>query len=349
MMDLKFTPRSELSNFEWDFQRMNWDRLDLDRKILKELSKRSTCNGLCRIGLYISFLVASAASAIYISRHNFWLAIPMIYIYYFFFGFSAAIGHEMQHKTVFSKNYNWLNNIMLFLIQTLNWNSPRYARISHRLHHRYTMVRGIDPETPWPDVITSKWLKKFFWGLVLKILVVGAVADWFIHVKIQIQRVLGIKDKMMRDHCSDKDVLVIRLESLAILLIHASIISLSIISRRWEPIIFITIAFQIGAPMENFWHHTEHIARLYNVKDQRLCTRSVRVNPLVKLIYWGLDDHIDHHLFPAVPSRNLPKLHQTLKKDLPEPQSMIQCWLEMFAVAREKDCHPDHEYVPLWQ
>ncbi len=28
----------------------------------------------------------------------------------------------------------------------LLWNSPRYARSSHMLHHRCTMVRGMDPE-----------------------------------------------------------------------------------------------------------------------------------------------------------------------------------------------------------
>ena len=86
---------------------------------------------------------------------------------------------------------------------------------------------------------------------------------------------------------------------------------------------------------------------MVNVNDQRLCTRSVRVGPLVHLIYWGLDDHVDHHQFPAVPSRNLPKLHKILKKDLAEPKSMIACWREMFAIACEKDHHPESEYIPI--
>ena len=99
--------------------------------------------------------------------------------------------------------------------------------------------------------------------------------------------------------------------------------------------------------MEALWHSTEHIGRIHNMNDQRLVTRSVRVNPVVRLLYGGLDDHVDHHLFPIVPSRNLPKLHKLLQRELAEPRGMISCWKEMFAIAREKDVRPENEYVAV--
>ena len=209
------------------------------------------------------------------------------------------------------------------------------------------MVQGIDPETDWPEVITSKWLRRYLLWLILNILVVGAVVQFFCDVGRQISRVMGIKDRMMRDRCSDEDNRAIRIESLAILLFHAGVIALSIWFRRWEPIVFITIAWQIGNAIEFLWHQTEHIGRMYNVNDFRLCTRSIKVSRFIKLIYWGLDDHVDHHIFPGVPSRNLPKLHEILKKDLPESKNVVDCWREMFVIAREKDSHPEHEYVPI--
>ena len=55
--------------------------------------------------------------------------------------------------------------------------------------------------------------------------------------------------------------------------------------------------------------------------------------------------NVDHHLFPVVPSRNLPKLHKLLERELVEPRGMIACWKEMFAIAREKDVRPENEYV----
>ncbi|MDP6526632.1 MAG: fatty acid desaturase [Kiritimatiellia bacterium] len=347
MPELEFTPREELSDYEWDSERKDWNRPDLDRETLKRLSERNTLDGLVRIGFFVSILAACALATIQVSRYSLWLAIPILYLYYFFYGFWVAIAHELQHKTVFARSFDWFSEIIFFFIQVLIWNSPRYARISHRLHHRHTMVRGIDPETEWPEVITSKWLRKHLLKRLLRFAVVGAVYDLFDVVKVHIARSLGRKDRMMRDHCSDKDIAVIRIESLAILLIHVTIAGLAIWFRRWEPIAFVTLAWQIGTPFEDMWHTTEHIGRLYNVKDQRLCTRSIRVSPFIKLIFWGLDDHVDHHCFPVVPSRNLPELHGILSKDLAEPKNMVGCWQEMFAIAREKDNNPTHEYVPV--
>jgi len=162
-------------------------------------------------------------------------------------------------------------------------------------------------------------------------------------------RLLGKKDWMMRDHCDAADIRAIRIESAAILAIHLGVVILAVIFRRWEPIVFMTLAWQIGSAIEMLWHQTEHIGRLYDVTDQRFATRSVHVSPFLKLIYWGLDDHVDHHMFPSVPSRNLPKLHQALHTDadLAKPRSMLGCWKEMFAIAREKDQRPRSEYVPV--
>lgn len=346
-MELTFTPRAELSDYEWDSQLKQWKRPDIDREVLKRLSERSTLNGLWRVGLFVLFLAASATATLLVSHYSLLWAIPVLYVYFFFYGFWVAIAHELQHKVVFAKSFDWFSEILFFFVQVLMWNSPRYARVSHRLHHRYTMVRGIDFETAWPEVFTSAWLKKFFRGVILKILVVGAVADLIRAVRQQIQRALGQKDEMMRDHCSPADIVAIRIESAAILLIHVAVVAAAIGFRRWEPIALFTLAWHIGGPIESLWHLTEHIGRLYNVNDQRLCTRSVRVSPFVKLLYWGLDDHVDHHIFPVVPSRNLPELHRILRKDLAEPRSMVDCWAEMFAVSREKDRNPDHEYVPV--
>ena len=347
MTKLEFTPRDALAAYEWDAETKHWNRPELDRETLKKLSERSTLNGLLRVGLFLFFLGGSAAAAICVSRYSLLLAIPLFYLYFFFYGFWIPIAHELQHKVVFGKSFDRFSECLFFVVQTLVWNCPRYARISHRLHHRYTMVQGIDPETDWPAVITSSWLKRYLWGLILRILVVGAVIELFREVIRHLHRIGGFKDRMMRDHCSEADIRAIRIESLAILLVHAAIVAAAIGFRRWEPIVLVTIAWQIGNAIEFLWHQTEHIGRMVNVNDQRLCTRSIRVSWLIHLIYWGLDDHVDHHHFPVIPSRNLPKLHAILKQDLPEPKSMIECWREMFAIAREKDHYPENEYVPI--
>ncbi|MCF7816466.1 MAG: fatty acid desaturase [Kiritimatiellales bacterium] len=345
-MNLEFTPREELSEYEWNHEGRNWKRMGIDKEVVKQLSERSTWNGLWRVGLFLSFLVATAAATMLAAQYSLWLAIIPLYGYYFFYGFWVAIGHELQHSTVFAKNFDGVSEPFFYLVQALMWNSPTYARKSHQLHHRYTMVRGIDPETDWPEVFDTNFVRKPLLSFIQSILVVGAVRSLFDAILMQIRRALGIKDRMMRDHCTEKEIAAIRRESLGILLFHMAVVAIAIVFGRWEPLAFIMIAWQIGSPIEGLWHNTEHISRLYNVNDQRLCTRSVKVGPLVHLIYWGLDDHIDHHIYPLVPSRNLPKLHNLLHKELPEPLGMMDCWREIFAVAREKDVRPNNEFVP---
>jgi fatty acid desaturase len=347
MPKARFAARDELAACEWDNQRKDWKRPRIDKQVLKKLSERSTLNGLARIAYFVFLLAASAAAAIYVSRINPWLAIPVLYVYWFFYGFWVAIGHELQHGTAFAQGAGWLNEAFLYFVQTIMWNSPTYARISHKLHHRYTMVRGVDPETDWPEVITTRWLRRFLLNLVFRILVVGALVELVRSSKIQLERAAGKKDRLMGGHCTPKDIRAIRLESLAILLIHLGVAAAAIGFRVWGLLLLVTLAWHIGSPMEILWHATKHIGRPYNVNDHRLNTRSVRVSGFIKLIFWGLDDHVDHHLFPVVPSRNLPKLHKLLEKELPDPDNVFGCWTEMFEIAREKDLDPKREFLSV--
>jgi len=302
---------------------------------------------MARIAWIGLLLAASAAAAVYQGRLNLWLALPALYLYWFFYGFWVAIGHELQHGTVFARSAEWLNEGFFYFVQTLMWNSPTYARISHKLHHRYTMVRGVDPETDWPEVITTRWLRGFLLNLVFRILVLGAVLELFRSIALQLRRAAGRRDRLMREHCTEAEIRAIRIESAAILLAHAAVAVAAVVLRRWELLAFLTIAWQVGSPMEILWHATKHIGRPYNVNDHRLNTRSVRVGWFIKSFFWGLDDHVDHHLYPAVPSRNLPELHRLLEKELPEPQNLFGCWVEMFEISRQKDRDPRREFVSV--
>ena len=340
-----FTTRTKIEPVEWDNQRKDWIRPPLDRGVLKELSQRSTINGLLRILWFVGLLAGAAVLTRVLYDVRPWLAIPGLYAYWFLFGFWVALAHELQNQTVFAKRENWLSEAIFYVVMTLLWNSPTYSRVSHKLHHRYTMVRGHDPETDWPEVITTKWLRRHFAAQFLRLLVLPAVYDMLRDVWTQVKRIAGKKDWMMKDHCTDEQIRVIRLESLQILLTQAAIVAIAIITRRWELLLFVTIAWHMGAPMERLWHDTKHIARPYNVKDHRLNTRSIRVSWFVRSFFWGLDDHVDHHLYPAVPSRNLGKLHRILEPNLPEPDYVFGCWAEMFEIAKKKDDDPNYEYV----
>ena len=344
---MSFSNRDDLAEYEWDNQRKDWKRPAVERDVLKRLSARSTVNGLMRLAFFLILLSASAVATVLVSGINIWLAIPFLYLYWFFYGFWAAPAHELQHKTMFAAAFDGFSEVLFYFVFFLIWTSPSYSRVSHKLHHRYTMVRGVDPETDWPEVITSKWLRRFALYLVFRVLVVGAVFELYKAVRMQVERLAGKKDRMMRDHCSEKDITAIRIESAVILFGHAAIAAAAIVFHVWALLLFITIAWQVGQAMESLWHATKHIARPYNVNDHRLNTRSIRVSWFIKLIFWGLDDHVEHHLYPIVPARNLPQLHRILEKDLPEAHNFFGCWAEMFETTSQKDRNPRREFVSV--
>ena len=66
----------------------------------------------------------------------------------------------------------------------------------------------------------------------------------------------------------------------------------------------------------------------------------------MKFFFGGLDEHIEHHLFPAVPSRNLADLREAIDYPIQERQNVLKSWREIFVIARHKETQPGDEFVP---
>jgi fatty acid desaturase len=64
-------------------------------------------------------------------------------------------------------------------------------------------------------------------------------------------------------------------------------------------------------------------------------------------LYWNMQYHIEHHMFPAVPFYNLPKLHRAIKHDLPPtPHGLRATWREMLAIHKRMQTEPNYCYAP---
>ena len=47
------------------------------------------------------------------------------------------------------------------------------------------------------------------------------------------------------------------------------------------------------------------------------------VNPALRMLYWNMNYHIEHHLFPQVPFHALPALHEAVRDQCPPPTGGI--------------------------
>jgi fatty acid desaturase len=64
---------------------------------------------------------------------------------------------------------------------------------------------------------------------------------------------------------------------------------------------------------------TQHAGLGENVLDHRLNTRTVHMNRLNRFLHCNMNYHVEHHMFPMIPSHRLAELHEEVKKDCAEP------------------------------
>ena len=91
--------------------------------------------------------------------------------------------------------------------------------------------------------------------------------------------------------------------------------------------------------------HLQHAGLADNVLDHRLNSRTVYMNPISRYIYWNMNYHIEHHMFPMVPYHALPRLHALIKGDLPPPNtSIIDGYREIIYSLRQQRTNPAYYF-----
>jgi fatty acid desaturase len=88
---------------------------------------------------------------------------------------------------------------------------------------------------------------------------------------------------------------------------------------------------------------TQHAGLAVNVKDHRLNTRTVYINPVFRFLYLNMNYHLEHHLLPMVPFHALPHLHEVIKDQLPPAYpSLYAVYREMVPALWKQRSEPAH-------
>ncbi len=94
-------------------------------------------------------------------------------------------------------------------------------------------------------------------------------------------------------------------------------IGLALYARSILPLMFIGLPNLYGAWLMPIYGYTQHAGLAENVLDHRLNCRTVYMNPVNRYLYWNMNYHVEHHMFPLVPYHALPRLHELVKDDMP--------------------------------
>ncbi|WP_164759501.1 MULTISPECIES: fatty acid desaturase family protein [unclassified Mesorhizobium] len=294
-----------------------WYHTDIPRKQMKELMQRSDGPAIRDTIIWLAVLILSGAGGAWF--WGTWWCVPFFFVYGVVYGSSTdSRWHECGHGTAFRTQ--WMNDVIYQLACFMIMRNPVTWRWSHTRHHTDTIIVGRDPEIAVmrpPDLL--RVVLNFF----------GIVDAWHA-MSDMVRNAAGIispaEKTFIPEQEQPKAIRIARIWTA----IYAATIVLAIYSGSFLPLMLVGLPRLYGA-----WHHVmtgllQHGGLAENVVDHRLNSRTVYMNPISRFIYWNMNYHVEHHMFPMVPYHALPRLHEMIKHDLPAPtQSILAGYREM--------------------
>ena len=301
-----------------------WYHTDIPRKEMKELMKRA--DGPAIRDTILLFAAMALFAGIGIALWPGWWSAPFWLAYGVLYGSAMdSRWHECSHGTAFkTRHYNdWLYQIASFCMVR----NPVSWRWSHTRHHTDTIIVGRDPEIVLmrPPALARVILN--FFGLL------DAPKGWARMVTNAMGRIHPEEADYIPEQEQPKVIRVARIW----VAIYAATIGLAVATGSILPLMVIGLPRFYGA-----WHHVmtgllQHGGLADNVIDHRLNSRTVYMNPVSRFIYWNMNYHVEHHMFPMVPYHQLPALHAAIRHDLPAPnRSIAEGFAEMWPALKRQ-------------
>jgi fatty acid desaturase len=287
-----------------------WYHSDIPRKMMKDLMRRSDGPAVRDTLIWIALILASAAGGVYF--WGTWKCVPFFAVYGVLYGSSSdSRWHECGHRTAFKTR--WMNDVVYEIASFMLMRNPVQWRWSHARHHTDTIIVGRDAEIAVmrPPNLVKAGLA--FTGLL----------DFRYSLPTLFRQAFSGLSAEEKNYVPEMEW------------------GRAITAARWHVAIYVAtvvvaltnwwllLFMLVGLPrLYGSWHMVmtgllQHIALADNVTDHRLNTRTVYMNPISRWIYWNMNYHIEHHMFPLVPYYALPQLHELIKNDLPTPNPSI--------------------------
>jgi fatty acid desaturase len=301
-----------------------WYSPPITRAELKELMRRDDGPATRDTLIWFAALVVSGGVGCWLWGS--WAAVPFFLVYGVLYGSASdSRWHECGHRTAFKTK--WMNDAVYEIACFMILREPEIWRWSHTRHHTDTVIVGHDPEiiTPRPPDIPSLLLNIF--SLKNAVLFLHKL---FLHAA---GRLTGEESTFVPAGERPKVYRTARIY----LAIYALVIAACLYYRSILPAMIVGLPSLYGAWLQLYFGMTQHLGLAEDVLDHRLNSRTVYMNPIFRFLYWNMNYHVEHHLFPLIPYHALPKLHAAIKTDCPEPYpSTIAAYREIIpALARQ--------------
>jgi fatty acid desaturase len=287
-----------------------WYHSDVPRKEMKALMAREDAPAIRDTLLLYGLMILFAGAGLWLWPS--WWSAPFWAAYGVLYGSASdSRWHECGHGTAFRTP--WMNNAVYQIASFMIVRNPVTWRWSHARHHTDTIIVGRDPEIAVMRPPAALRLLSNVVGLA------DAWTGWRRMLLNASGRLDPEEATFIPESEKPKVVRVARVW----VAIYALTLWLAFWTQSILPLMVVGLPRLYGA-----WHHImtgllQHGALADNVIDHRLNSRTVLMNPVSRFIYWNMNYHVEHHMFPMVPYHRLPELHARIRDDLPPPTPSI--------------------------
>ena len=339
------SPTASSAPLEHDWtanQQIRWYRSPLPMAQLRTLSQRRNLRPLLHVLGFIAMLTATGAVVVLTHRHLSWpWLIPALFLHGTVFRTLQHSRHELSHRTVFRSRL--LGELFLRLFSFLHWSSPDYFRASHVRHHQYTVHDELDREVQLPRPFQPlQWLFRFVAAVPNIVAELKPLLRWSFGRLAGEGRTGNGGGVTWEQHCfADRPLgqgdaakrAALFGWARVVLLGHLALAVLFIAFDAWILLLVVTFARWLAPWLSYLLVETQHSGLPSNTPDHRVCCRTVVLGPVTRFLYWHMNYHVEHHMFPSVPFYNLHRLRAAIAADLPPAtRGLFRAWAQMLPV-----------------
>jgi fatty acid desaturase len=280
-----------------------WFRADVPRKRMKQLMQRSDGPGIRDTALWLGLMLVSGVAGGLLCGT--WWAVPCFLVYGVLYGSAGdSRWHEAGHGTAFRTR--WMSNAVYQLGSFMMMRNPVVFRWGHTRHHTDTLIVGRDPEI---QVMRPVRLTKVLVNLL-------GLYDVPTSLWTLLKQAAGRLGDEQATFVPEQERWRVYRAARVHVAIYAAAIVVAVLTGSWLPLMYLGGPRIYGTFMHIVYGLTQHAGMGENVLDHRLNTRTVKMCAINRFLYWNMNYHVEHHMFPMVPYHQLPALHEELTGQL---------------------------------
>jgi Na+-transporting NADH:ubiquinone oxidoreductase subunit F len=284
----------------------DWHACSIPRPRLKELMQRRDGPAVRDTILWFAALIVTGTLG-YFTWGTWWTILPFAAYGVLYGSSSDSRWHESLHRTAFKTT--WMNDALYEIASFMILRESVPWRWSHTRHHTDTIIVGRDPEIAVPR-------PPDLWGIVLQFFNLKSGPK---ELRRMVIHCFGRLTPAEATYVPDTERPKVFRNARIYVLIYLSVIGLALARHSFLPLMYIGLPSFYGAWLALIFGLTQHAGLAEDVLDHRLNCRTVYMNPVFRYLYWEMNYHVEHHMFPMVPYHALKHLHRELKAEMPPP------------------------------